>query len=439
VTRRVLLVCWGSRGDVAPLITLGRGMQTDGDEVSMLAPRDFADLVISAGLGFLPFEIDLHATAASPEGRSWLGGHRTLIGEGLALQRMLDRFAGPLVEGLWEHTGDADLLVSGVLTADACASLAQASGQAHAMAVLAPLLPSRHGPSSASAVLPRRSSHVNLLVSQVMLASAYRLITVPGTQIRRRLGHRRTGPRWFAQQLRATPTVLGASRYVVPPAPDQPQITTTGYWPPWGGAGDVEHRLGPETDVAQRIETDVARAHARGRPVVYLGFGSMTTRDAAGTARLLVQASHQAGVHPIVHSGWSGIALHLPELGVRYDVDMTIVDQVPHDWLFARCDAVVQHGGAGTTGSAVRAGVPQVIVPHMGDQPYWAARLHHLGVAGPGMRRAGLTPQRLSEAVIDATSGAPAERRRLAARRLATLVDTEDGVATAVAALRASG
>ncbi len=439
MARRVLLVCWGSRGDVAPLITLGRGMQTAGDEVSMLAPRDFADLVTSAGLGFLPFEIDLYATADSPEGRSWLGGHRTLVGEGVALQRMLDQFAGPLIEGLWEHTGDADLLVSGVLTVDACASLAQASGQAHAMAVLAPLLPSRHGPSSVSAVLPRRSSYANLLVSQAMLASAYRLIKVPGAQIRRSLGHRRTGPRWFAQQLRATPTVLGASRYVVPPAPDQPQITTTGYWPPWGGVGGVGQPIGPEAASAQRIETDVAKAHSRGRPVVYLGFGSMTTRDAAGTARLLVRASHQAGVHPIVHSGWSGIARHLRELGAQYDLDMTIVDQVPHDWLFARCDAVVHHGGAGTTGSAARAGVPQVVVPHMGDQPYWAARMHHLGVAGPGLRRAGLTPKRLSEATVEATSGASAERRRLAARRLTALVDTEDGVATAVAALSASG
>lgn len=445
MARRVLLVCWGSRGDVAPLISLGRGMQTAGDEVSLLAPRDFADLVTSAGLGFRPFDIDLQATADSPEGRSWLGGHRTLVGEGMALQRMLDRFAGPLIEGLWERTGDADLLVSGVLTADACASLAQASGQAHAMALLAPLLPSRHGPSSASAVLPGRSSVVNRLVSEAMMVSAYRLITVPGAQIRRRLGHPHTGPRWFTEQLRATPTVLGASRYVVPPVPDQPQTRTTGYWLPW------DPRTEPEAAVAERIEADVARARRRGRPVVYLGFGSMTTSDARGTARLLVRATQQAGVHAIVHSGWSGIEAHVSDLvgtwreqqpphpGGAPRGDVTVVDQVPHDWLFARCDAVVHHGGAGTTGSAVRAGKPQVVVTHMGDQPYWAARMQRLGVAGRRLRRAGLTPERLSKAVIDATSGATAERRRLAARGLAGLVDTEDGVATAVAALRAPG
>lgn len=447
MARRVLLVCWGSRGDVAPLVSLGAGLQRSGDEVSVLAPLDFADLVTSAGLGFRPFQIDLAATADSPQGRAWLGGHRTLIGEGLALQRVLDRFADPLIEGLWEQTGAADLLVSGVLTADACLSLARARGQQHAMAVLAPLLPSRHGPSSANAVLPGRSSRINRVVSEAMMISAYRLIQVPGAQIRRRLGHRRTGARWFTQALQDTPTVLGASRYVVPPASDQPQIRTTGYWPPWGAAAP------PGPAVSQRVEADVARARQQGRPVVYLGFGSMTTRDSAGTARLLVQAARAAGVHPIVHIGWSGIAEHMTDVvehprsggldhrgtgaahAQRTGPEVTLVDHVPHDWLFAHCDAIVHHGGAGTTGSAVRAGRPQVVVAHMGDQPYWAARMHRLGVAGPGLRRAGLSPQRLAKAIADVTTGPVAGHHRAAATQLAVSVATEDGVEAAVRSL----
>jgi vancomycin aglycone glucosyltransferase len=43
----------------------------------------------------------------------------------------------------------------------------------------------------------------------------------------------------------------------------------------------------------------------------------------------------------------------------------------------------VHHGGAGTTAQAARAGVPQVVIPHMFDQHYWARRVHALGVAGP--------------------------------------------------------
>jgi vancomycin aglycone glucosyltransferase len=40
----------------------------------------------------------------------------------------------------------------------------------------------------------------------------------------------------------------------------------------------------------------------------------------------------------------------------------------------------VRHGGAGTTTTATRAGVPQVMVPQWADQPYWASRVADLGI-----------------------------------------------------------
>lgn len=34
------------------------------------------------------------------------------------------------------------------------------------------------------------------------------------------------------------------------------------------------------------------------------------------------------------------------------------VDSIPHDWLFSKMDAVMHHGGAGTTSASLSAGVP---------------------------------------------------------------------------------
>jgi vancomycin aglycone glucosyltransferase len=48
--------------------------------------------------------------------------------------------------------------------------------------------------------------------------------------------------------------------------------------------------------------------------------------------------------------------------------------------LFRRVAAVVHHGGAGTTTAAAIAGVPQVVIPQMYDQHYWAERVERLGV-----------------------------------------------------------
>lgn len=422
MARRVTLVAWGSRGDVAPILSLGQGLRASGDIVTVLTSRDFAELVELAGLQWAPFDISVQDAASSPEGRAWLGGHRTLIGEGRALQKVLDGFAQPLIEGMWQHTRDADLVISGILTADACASLTAARDQRHAVALLTPVMPSRHGPSSPTAVLPSRDSGMNALSGRAVLTASYRLLRVPGDDLRQRLGHRRTRAGWLLARLREMPVIVGTSRYVVPPAPDQPNVTITGYWPPFGA------RLDPHE--GERIETAIARAHEDSRPVAYLGFGSMTTRDPAGTARLLIGAAADAGVHPIVSNGWAGVSAHLTGRD-----DVTLVDHVPHDWLFARCDAVVHHGGAGTTGSAVRSGTPQVVVAHMGDQPFWATRAYLLGIAAEPLRRSRVTHHQLAAALRQVTALGSANTLQRHARELAQRVDTEDGVAAAVKAL----
>jgi vancomycin aglycone glucosyltransferase len=60
--------------------------------------------------------------------------------------------------------------------------------------------------------------------------------------------------------------------------------------------------------------------------------------------------------------------------------DLFVSGDVNQQTLFPRVAAVVHHGGAGTTTTATRAGVPQVIVPQIADQPYFAGRIATLGI-----------------------------------------------------------
>ena len=71
---RVLMVAWGSRGDVQPYVALGRGLAAAGHTVTIAAARDFEARVTGAGLGFAPFAISLTEDIEDPVVRRWLAG-----------------------------------------------------------------------------------------------------------------------------------------------------------------------------------------------------------------------------------------------------------------------------------------------------------------------------------------------------------------------------
>jgi UDP:flavonoid glycosyltransferase YjiC (YdhE family) len=133
-----------------------------------------------------------------------------------------------------------------------------------------------------------------------------------------------------------------------------------------------------------------------GPPPVYLGFGSMMDSDPVGTTRLLLDAIERVGCRALVAKGWAGLGgLPLPDTVFG-------AGSLPHASLFPRMAAVVHHGGAGTTATAARSGVPQIVLPHLLDQNYWGHRAHLLGVAPPPLHRLKLSASRLAE-LISAT------------------------------------
>ena len=101
------------------------------------------------------------------------------------------------------------------------------------------------------------------------------------------------------------------------------------------------------------------------------------------------------GCRAIISRGWARLGDGPLPHGVM------AIGAVSHASLFPRLSAVVHHGGAGTTHTASRAGVPQIVVPHVLDQFYFARRVQTLGVAPPPIPRAKLNVARLAAVVRD--------------------------------------
>lgn len=162
---------------------------------------------------------------------------------------------------------------------------------------------------------------------------------------------------------------------------------------------------------------------AAGEPPVYIGFGSM-----AGLVQPRLLDELIAGIRgrrALFFAGWSDVeATQLPS-------NFLLVRDTPHSWLFPRTSAVIHHGGAGTTHSAARAGVPSVVVPFAGDQLFWADRLRKLGVAPAPLRLKGLRATDLAQRLELAEQ--PEVRDR--ARELGSRMRAENGLANAISAI----
>jgi sterol 3beta-glucosyltransferase len=102
----------------------------------------------------------------------------------------------------------------------------------------------------------------------------------------------------------------------------------------------------------------------------------MSHQDPEATMRLVLEALRMTGRRAVVLSGWGGLR------GADLPGSVFVADSVPHAWLFPRVAAVVHHGGAGTTAAGIRAGIPSLLIPFHGDQPFWGRRVAELGV-GP--------------------------------------------------------
>ena len=160
-----------------------------------------------------------------------------------------------------------------------------------------------------------------------------------------------------------------------------------------------------------------------GSPPIVISFGSVSGTNGRETTEILIKAVKMIKHRAIIQAGWEG-------LGVQEGLpDIFCTEYLPHHWLFPKANCVVHHGGAGTTASACRAGVPSVVVPHHSEQSYWGKTLYNLGVAPKVLNRRDLTMKRLVKR-INQVLATPAMAKR--AQRLGTQMKSENGLMTAV-------
>ena len=390
---KVLLVTTGSRGDVQPFAALARGLAGAGHVPTLAAPARFASLAAEHGVAFVGLDDSLFELQDELAAR---GSLAALTGASRARPAMR-RFLADVAD-LVDVPADAVVYHPKTLAAP---MVAEAQGVPSLAAQLIPLYP----PTAAFAA-PVLSRSVPRFANR----ASWRLVSAVEAPWRRTLRELRRdrlalgSPLVGLGERVAAGGALNAWSPRLLPAPDD--------WP--AGSAPVGFWRLPAGD--WQPTPALADFLAAGEPPVYVGFGSMVDRHAAELGETVRDGLRRAGRRGVVATGSGALEIE------RSD-DILVVDQVPHDWLFPRVAAAVHHGGIGTVAAALEAGVPQVVRPFLGDQPFWARRVAELGV-GVGWSGG---PDALAAALAAALERAPAAGA--AARDCAT----EDGVGVAVA------
>lgn len=413
---RIIILTMGSRGDVEPYVALGKGLLDAGHIVSIATHDNFKDLVVDRGMTHFPVAGNPQEVLEQEAGRRWLEtGQR--MNPFTFVKRMMDA-AGPTIRGMLDDYIKAcqgtDLIITSTLSALAAISL----GEKLKVRVLAAYLQHVHNtrlyPGLMSVPKPRLGGLYNLLTYPLGSMIYWQMLRPHINRWRRESlklpGLSLKGP--FSKLARQRYKCLyGFSPTVVPRAPEWgDNIYITGYW-----FLEKLSEWQPPSDLLEFLES--------GEPPVFVGFSSMTNREPETVTRIVIEALEKAGQRGIIGTGWGGLGdIDIPD-------NIFMIDSAPFDWLFPRMAAVVHHGGAGTTATGLRAGVPSIVVPFFADQFFWGWRVSELGVGPQAIPRKKLTAERLAAAIKEAVGNNDMRRR---AADIGERIRSENGIANAV-------
>ena len=403
-------------GDTQPFVALAARFKQQGHRVKLAARPDFATLAASYGIEFVPIGNPYKSLLRSEE-------VATAIGSGNMLKMLIRQASDSKQRKAFLDGLDTDAMRA-VEGAEAIIyksswipfySIAEKTGVPSAAAMFMPLTRTSSFPSFLIGGGKDRGRTINSLIWRMTEQFVWQVARRFDNKMRNELLGLPRLPFWgpSGRHQEGTPLFYAYSPTVIPRPADWPErIHVTGFWfsdPPPGWT--------PASDLVAFLEN--------GPAPVYVGFGSMPSGSAEDTLKLILKAlelSHQRG---IVLSGWAGLG----EEGRKLPEYAFGVQSVPHSWLFPRMSAVVHHGGAGTTGAGLRAGVPSVITPFVADQPNWASRIEALGVGPRAIPFRELSADRLAEAIRQAISDTAMRRR---ASEIGARIRSEDGIGTTV-------
>ena len=407
---KALIVTLGSRGDVQPYVALGKALVARGHAVTICTCRTFEGLIRDNGIEYAHMNDGFVELLESDQGRDALNNLNGIWGGIKGMIKLLKR-AGPIqretIADAWQATCSVhpDIIISHAKTywtEEFAATL-------DIPVITAPLFPH----------LAPTADFPFLGFPKWKLGGWYNKFTYGVVAfLQNRLGGKYVREWREANNIEIVPEhikpsaiMYGYSRHIAPVASDWPdRVVMTGFW-----FLDQQQAWKPPASLASFLK--------EGSSPVYFGFGSMADKAAERKTKIIVEALSVLGLRGVFATGWGGLAAeNLPNTIYK-------LEAAPHDWLFPQMAAIVHHGGAGTTGAALRSGKPNIICPFFGDQYFWGEQVATEKVGSAAIPQKKLTVDKLVRALREVLNS---EEIQTNAALMGAKIEAEDGTMQAV-------
>ena len=415
---RVAILAAGTRGDIQPMLAIGHALAQRGHSVVLTVNTNLAPWARRSGLEVVETEPDYERYLKSAEGQRLQANH-DLATFGRELAALETRVNDALGAACVRACRGADLIVSSILLVYRGHCIAEHMKVPHGCAATFPVHPDG---AFACPLFPLRDLRVPAL-NRATFFLVYHMLWkqwAPNIQaMRASVGLAPLAKRARVEELPAA--LLCSDRLVPVSVGRSASVTTTGMI---GLSRQLRERLGEA-----RVPDDLERWLAAGPPPIFFGFGSLPVLDPASMLQQIADIARRHQTRALVGAGWSGFASH-GELPAH----VFVAPAIDHDQVLPRCRAAVHHGGAGTTATVARAGIPAAITSVFSDQPFWGWSAQRAGVATTQPFQK-LTPRSLEKAIAAVLDDGMVRR----ARALGEALRREDGAARAAAVIESWG
>lgn len=373
----ILIATFGSLGDLHPCLMLGQGLQARGHHVTLATDPFYRARVEATGLAFAPIRPALNFDDEALQRRvldpRW--GSKVIIN---------DIFMPAIVEtytDILPYMQAADLYINAPLTAGGMLA-AEVTKTPWVGTVLTPmsLMSTTDPPTITAFPYPNWVHQLPHAFKVPLFQGLYRGFDAvsqpwlkPYHRLRQSLGLPAKANPLFAGQFSPWLNLALLSPVLAPPQPDWPQskqgsLEATGFL-----YTDSPHWADEHPESAARL----AAFLAAGPPPIVFTLGSSAVNCPGAFYQTSATVCQRLGERGILLAGRHASALS-EQFAARNN--LLVMDYAPHALVFPQAAVVVHQGGVGTTAQALRAGVPQLVVPFGFDQPDNARRVVGLGV-----------------------------------------------------------